>query len=313
MSATDDVARMLAMVPWLLAREGPTVDETMMAFDISEAQVHQDVERLNFCGLPGYRGGDLFECDLIGDRIVLSMADELRRPLRLGPAESVRMVLLLETAVRILDHDVPALLSGLAKVRRAAGVPDTVTVDVDTAATTWAAQLRHAVRAKKRVHFGYQGRADESPRRRSVDPWSVHVQAGQLYLQGHDIDAQDGRSFRLDRVTSLELSAEPVTTEAPASLPDPHYEPSPQDIRITLELAPRARWIAEVLEPESLVDRKNGGAKIVVRTDAPRWIEQLVLQGSGQARVIAPKSFRDGVAQRASAALARYDRVTARA
>lgn len=307
MSATEDVARMLALVPWLLARDAPTVEETRAAFGISEQQLREDVERLNFCGLPGFRGGDLFECDLIGDRIVLRMADELRRPLRLGPAEAVRLVLLVQTALSILDGDLGHLRSGLEKLRRAAGVPPTIMVDVEPEAVALGRRLRTAVAQGHRVSFDYQGRADDAPRRRTVDPWAVHVEGGQLYLQGHDLDAGAGRSFRLDRIGSLEVTTEPRQHQAPARLRPPGYEPADDDLRVSLELAPSARWLAEALDPDEVTERRSGGARVVVHTDAPVWLERLVLQAAGGARITAPKALREQVRSRVDAALARYD------
>ena len=94
MSATDDVARMLTLVPWLLERPGASLAETAAAFGVDERTVRRDLlDHLDFCGLPGLGGGDLFTVDLSGDRIVVSMADELQRPVRPTPAEALQLVL----------------------------------------------------------------------------------------------------------------------------------------------------------------------------------------------------------------------------
>lgn len=306
MSATEDVARMLALVPWLLARDAPTVSQAVEAFGISEEQLRADVERLNFCGLPGFRGGDLFECDLIGDRIVLRMADELRRPLRLGAAEAVRLVLLLETATGLLD-DVPALRTGLAKVRRAAGVPESVTVEVVQEAAGAARTCRQAIRDGKQVTLEYQGRRDDAPRTRRIDPWAVHVEGGRLYLQGHDLDADDARSFRLDRAAKVAIVDQPLTHAPPAELRAPRYQAGPDDLKVTLRLDPAGAWVADALDPDEVTERKDGGLTAVVRTDAPAHLETLVLHAAGAARISRPKAVREGLLERVDQALAAYE------
>lgn len=306
MSASTDVARLLALVPWLLARPGVTVEEAAETFDVSQDQLKVDLSHLDFCGLPGLKGGDLFEVDLVGEHIHVKMADELRRPLRLGPSEAVRMVLILETAVSVLDDELPALRSGLAKVRLSAGVPSTVTVDVTDERPELASALRDAVRRGRRVRFGYLGRGDDAPRDRTVEPWAVRVEGGRLYLQGHDVDAQAARTFRLDRVTELAVLDDAATLPTPAQLPAPRWAPHEDDLEVVLELAPGGRWVAEALTPESIKERAGGATVVTVRTDAPRWVETLVLQAAGAATIASPAANREALAHRVDAALARY-------
>lgn len=306
MSATHDVARLLALVPWLLARPGVTVTEAAETFGVSEQRLRDDLRQLDFCGLPGSRGGDLFEVLLVGDHVHLSMADELRRPLRLTPAEAVRMVLVLETATRLLDAELPALRSGLAKVRLAAGVPPTVTIDVDDPALALAPTLRRAIRERRRVTFGYRGRADDAHRERVVEPWAIRAEGTRLYVQGHDVAADDVRSFRLDRVRDLALLDDAATAPVPDDVPAPRYEPHPDDVVVAITLRPEGRWLAEVLEGEELVERDDGSMLLTVRTDAPRWIQTLVLQAAGAAAIHAPDPLRIELLDRVDTALARY-------
>lgn len=307
MSATEDVARLLALVPWLLSRPGVTIAEAAETFGVPEQRLRADLVQLDFCGLPGSRGGDLFEVLLVGDHVHLSMADELRRPLRLTPAEAVRMVLLLETATRLLDAELPALRSGLAKVRLAAGVPSTVTVDVDDPIGL-VPSLRRAIREGVRVRFGYRGRADDVHRDRLVEPWAIRAEGTRLYLQGHDVDAGDGRSFRLDRLRDLVLLDDVATSPKPLDLPAPRYEAHPDDLEVDLVLLPRGRWVAEALDGDALVDRDDGTLGLRVRTDAPRWVQALVLQASGAATIDSPQQLRTELLARVDRALARYGR-----
>ncbi len=306
MSASKDVGRLLALVPWLLSRPGVTVGEAAETFDVSIDQLKNDLSHLDFCGLPGLRGGDLFEVDLVGEHIHVRMADELRRPLRLGPSEAVRMVLVLETAASVLEGELPALRSGLAKVRLAAGVPTTVTVDVTDERPELATGLRDAVRRGVRVQIGYRGRGDDAPRDRVVEPWAVRVEGGRLYLQGHDLEADAARTFRLDRITELRLLDDASNHPVPGELPTPQWAPHEDDLEVVLDLAPQGRWVAEAITPEHVQEHADGGARVVVRTDAPRWVETLVLQSSGAATIETPADLRASLAGRVDRALARY-------
>jgi hypothetical protein len=125
-SAAGDVARMLTLVPWLLERPGASLTETAEQFGVDERTIRRDLGHLDFCGLPGLGGGDLFEVELVGDRIVVRMADELRRPLRPTPREALRLVLTVDAVAEALGDELPALRSAVAKVRDALGIPEVV-------------------------------------------------------------------------------------------------------------------------------------------------------------------------------------------
>jgi len=306
-TAADDVARMLTLVPWLIERPGASVAETAAAFGVDERTIRRDLSHLDLCGLPGLGGGDLFEVDVVGDRIVVRMADELSRPLRPTPREALRLVLTADAVLEVLGDELPALRSAVVELRAALGIPQ-VTADVvgpDPAAAVPAA--RRAIADHNRVRLTYQGRGDDAPRDRKVDPWALHVTDGVWYLQGHDHDAAAMRTFRLDRVGGLEVLDLPVTVPAPDDLPAPRYAPGPDDLEVELELDASAAWLLDAVEAEEVIPVDHGN-RVRLRTDAPGWVARLVLMAGGGARVASPASLAEEVRGQADRALARYRR-----
>ncbi len=306
MSATEDVARMLTLVPWLLERPGADLREAAEVFGVDTSTIRSDLSHLDFCGLPGLGGGDLFEVDLVGDRIVVRMADELRRPLRPTPREALRLVLTVDAVAEVMGDELPALRSAIEKVREATGVAATTADVLEPVATTWTSMAREAVAAGRRVRLEYQGRSDERPQSRRVDPWALHVREGVFYLQGHDLEADDRRTFRLDRVASLEVLDEPITHPAPDQLPPPRYAPSEDDLEVELVLAPAARWLLDAVDADEVEEGDEGRARVRLRTDAPRWLCRLVLMAGGEAVVASPEALREEVAALASRTRDRY-------
>ncbi|MDX6274792.1 MAG: proteasome accessory factor, partial [Frankiales bacterium] len=61
MSASNRLARLLAMLPWLTAHPGVTWADAAQEFGISESQLVDDLQLLFVCGLPGYLPGDLID------------------------------------------------------------------------------------------------------------------------------------------------------------------------------------------------------------------------------------------------------------
>ena len=307
MSATDDVARMLTLVPWLLERPGADVHETASTFGVDVGTIRRDLSHLDFCGLPGLGGGDLFEVDLMGDSIVVRMADELRRPLRLTPREALRLVLTVDAVAQVLGDEVPELRSAVAKIRRATGVAEATADVLEPEATRWTARAREALASGRRVRLSYQGRDDDRPQARLVDPWALHVREGAWYLQGHDVGVGDRRTFRLDRAADLVVLDEQAAHPAPAALPAPRYAPGPDDLEVELELSSRGRWLMDALDLDEVHELDDGGARIRLRTDAPRWLVRLVMMAGGEAVVVSPPQLRAQVAERARRAAGRYE------
>lgn len=306
MSAIDDVARMLALVPWLLERPGASVSETAEAFGVSEATIRRDLEQhLDFCGLPGLGGGDLFDVSITGDRIVVSMADELRRPLRPTPAEALGLVLGLDAVAEVLTDELPALRSAVDRVRAALGVPEQVADVVDPPVSALALQARGALAAGRRVQLRYQGRRDHAPRTRTVEPFAVRLVRGAWYLQGRDVEVDQLRTFRLDRASGLRTIEEPIASTPPRQLPEPTYQPGPDDLEVVLRCAPSARWVADAVEVDERREGPDGQLEVAFSTDAPRHVLRLVLSAGGGVEVLAPGWLRDDVAAAADAALAR--------
>lgn len=310
MSATDDVARMLTLVPWLLERPGATVAETAEAFGVSEAAIRADLNHLDFCGLPGLGGGDLFEVTILGDEISVRMADELRRPLRLTPRESLRLVLTAEAVAGAFGADLPALHSALDKIREAAGMPAEVSVQVAEDGSQWLASLREAITTGREVAMTYRGRDESSGgSERRLDPWALHVASGTWYVQGHDHRSDERRTFRLDRIVTLELLEDPSRHPRPeGELPPPGYAAGPDDLTVTLRVPASGAWLAEAIEDAEVVAGADGVHEVVFRTDAPRWAARLVLMGGPGVEVLAPPELAAAVGDEAGRALSRYDR-----
>ncbi|MEX0869218.1 MAG: WYL domain-containing protein [Nitriliruptoraceae bacterium] len=300
--ATSDVSRMLALVPWLLERPGASVDEAAAAFGVDASVIRTDLAHLDFCGLPGLGGGDLFEIDLVDDRVVIGMADELRRPLRPTPREALRLIVTVDAVADLLADDLPALPRALDKVRRALGIDASLADVVTETVPPVVAAMRQALRDERRVIVTYQGRNDATPRERTVDPWALHVEDGKWYLVGHDLTAGDSRTFRLDRASAVQVTEDDVVHPPPERLPLPRYRPSGDDLEVVLDVANHARWVLDAMDVDDVTERADG-ARVRVLTDAPIWIARIVLMAAGGVRVLAPDHVRALVLEMVDTAL----------
>jgi proteasome accessory factor C len=310
--ATDHLPRLLALVPWLLAHPDTPVGEVAEQFGVDEKQVRRDLELIWMCGLPGHGPGDLIDVVYDGDRVSLSNADTISRPLRLAPDEALALVAALRALLGL-----PGLVAtqavdrALAKLEAAAGgVGDEVGVAPEPAADPGVvATVADALGAGRRLRMTYWVPARDEASERDVDPIRMFTADGVPYLVGWCRRVDDVRTFRLDR--ALEMTALDVPAEVPPearqrALDAGVFTPSPDDRVVTLELEPAGRWVADYYPCESVTERGDGGLVVTMRARDDAWLRRLALGLAGTGRVVAPSELAAEVRDAASIALDRY-------
>jgi proteasome accessory factor C len=93
----------------------------------------------------------------------------------------------------------------------------------------------------------------------------------------------------------------------PRNLDDGLFQPSADDILVTLELDPAAYWVVEYYQCETVEELPDSDRlRVGLRTPDTRWVARLVLRLGGAARIVAPVELADRVRDQARAALAQY-------
>jgi len=313
--AADRLSRLLAMVPYLLQRQGVPLAEAARHFEISEDELVADLELLFVCGTPGHLPDDLIEADWESGQVYLGNADTIARPLRLGIDEAVALLVGLRTLGEVPgEGDRDALEGALAKLSAATGelaaAAAAVHVDLEPGAGEQALQAsRDALRRRRRLHLRYLVPSRDETTERDVDPMRVVSLDGRWYLEAWCHRAEDVRLFRLDRVqdaTVLDEPGEPPAHAVGRDLDDALFRPGDQDLVVTLELQPAARWVLDYYPVEDVAELPDGGLRIRLRTADPGWVRRLALRLGGHARVLDPPEVADAVAHAAGASLAAY-------
>ena len=89
--------RLLALVPYLLARPGVRLSEVAATFGVTEDRLRKDLNLLWVCGLPGHGPGDLIDVEFEGETVTLTEPAGVTRPLRLTVDEALALVVALRT------------------------------------------------------------------------------------------------------------------------------------------------------------------------------------------------------------------------
>jgi proteasome accessory factor C len=314
-TATDRLQRLLALVPYVVSRKAVGMAETAAAFGVSERQL---VDDLNMLWCVELRSPDPYcpiDLSYEGGEIVISEAESIDRPLRLGVDEASALLVALRMLAELPGMgDRSALGRTIAKLEAAAGaaaMPSAqVTVQVDDGAGS--AVLTHvtaALAGGRRLHLSYYVPGRDEATERDVDPMRLVMVDGRRYLEGWCRSAEAVRLFRLDRVLGIEvldIAAEVPPQAEPVDVDQGLFRPSPADTRVVLELATAGRWVAEYYPCDEVAELGDGRLRVSLRTPDTQWVRRLALRLGEDGRVVAPAGLAAQVGQDARAALAQY-------
>lgn len=290
------------MLPWVIANPGVMTDEVCERFGYTKRELMADLDLVFVCGLPGYGPGDLMVAYIDEDEVVVDMADYFSAPLRLNPAEALGL-LAAGMALASTGQAPPALERAVAKLSSVL-VPDAQEAfSVDLAVNSdHVDTLRHGASDHRVIDIVYTSLASGATKQRSIEPWSVFSALGNWYVSAHCRTAQAERVFRVDRIRSAQLTDEQF--DPPASVPPPEvrYTPSEDDIRATIRLGPRSRWVAEYY-PVTEID---GEGTVGFSASDVRVIARLMLRLGEDAELIDGDEVADDLAGLRSRILHRY-------
>ncbi len=305
-AAQDRLARLLAVVPWVAARDGPDIAEVCQRFAVSERELLDDLDLLFLCGVYPFTPDSLIEVDVADGRVWIRFADYFRRPLRLTAPEGLALLGAGSALVAVPGADAGgALARALDKLATVLGVgaDDSVAVELGPAPPEVLELLQRAAVEHRQVEFDYYSFGRDSSGIRRVEPWEVFNARGQWYLSGFCHGAGGQRLFRLDRINGTTMLD--VTFTPPSAPPDRQtYHPQDSGQAIVLDLAAPARWIAQQYPNLGVEERPDGALRVTLPVSERAWLERLLLRAGSWATVVKG----DAAVGRAAAAriLSRY-------
>ena len=313
-TSAERLRRLLALVPYVVTRQAVGLAETAAAFGMTERELIDDLNLAWCVELKSPEPYCPIDLSYEDGLVTISQAESIARPLRLAADEASALLV----ALRMLAEaggDSEAVTRLIAKIEDAAGASaapsSQLTIQIDHPNGPGVpAAVDAALAAGKRVHLRYHVPGRDEATERDVDPIKLVVDQGRPYLRGWCRLAEGVRNFRLDRVLDLEvldLPAEVHAEEEPFDGVGGLFRPSEADVRVELELAASARWVAEQYPYESLTELGDGRLRVALRTPDTSWVRRLALRLGEEGRVIAPAELAEQVRAAAAAALALYD------
>lgn len=316
-TAPDQVARLLALVPYLLARGEVRLDDAAAHFGTDADQIERDLRLLFMTGLSPGLPGDLIEVDLDaleGDRVIrVDNADYLARPVRFSPAEATALVVALRTMVEAAPDEARDVIERtLTKLEQAAGQDGEELLRLHVAPTPLETSavvpvLESAIRHGRQVELTYHVPSRDEESRRVVDPRGLARVEDLLYLDAWCHTAQGDRAFRVDRILDATELDTPVADPAarPRDLTGGWFSDA-ETTTVTLRLAPPARWVMEYYQVRAQRPGPDDTVDVDLEVASEQWVRSLLLRVAPHATLLAPAHHAAAIAASARAALRHY-------
>jgi predicted DNA-binding transcriptional regulator YafY len=332
-TAETQLERLLYILPAAARGEGVPIRELAAALDVDDTTVLRDLQEATARSFHHPGGStEAFTITIFRGRVHVHAPDEFRRPVRLTQREALALGLGLRSlAADEADQRRADIIALARRLECELAAPDAARQDDHAAATSHARAIAEsdveydalplalafdddgfrglvadAIELRCTCDFAYLKPGSPAPALRRVAPWRLVYADGTWYAAAHDMDRDEMRFFRLDRVLAVTLHDGQHAPPPPPDLDDRLRAGAPfiarDDVDVSVHYSPAiARWICERVP---CAGRPDGSAVLSHRVADERWLVRHVLQYGGEAMVVEPPAARQWVAAAAEALIA---------
>jgi predicted DNA-binding transcriptional regulator YafY len=280
------------------------VPDLCESLQLSEEELREDIDVLNVVNFGG--GSYVVYAEVKGDEIEVDpepYGDSFARPARLLPLEAKALV----AAIDLLGEHLPegSLASARKKIVDALGQDPAVEgLQITTAAgddSEVARVVSRAIADRKVLEIEYYKEVEDEFTTRRIEPY--HLLNGQegWYVHSFDLEREDSRSFRLDRMRSATVTDE---TFDPRPGIEPPVEGWPRTGEVPASRAARvwisperARWARE--DRRVVGELRDGSVVVELHYAGNDWLAREILKEAGDAVVLEPEDAREAVLETA--------------
>lgn len=279
----ERLSRILSIVPWIASHdEGVAIDEVSERFGLDRQELLADLDIALCIGIYPHYPGDYLNVEFDESWVRISYTNFFEHPPRLTHAEALALLAAGVVASTQPGYDDRgALARGVDKLARALGIDISEGLDVVVSPAEAGAysELYGAVRDRRVVHLSYFSHARNTETERDIEPLRLFSAEGATYVDAFCRSTGEARLFRLDRITAFT-----VTDEVFDAPDDGDTEAGDRSIRlgdelprVTLELPPEHRWVADTYPVDAFEEVDDGRYRVTLAVSARPWLERLLL------------------------------------
>ena len=293
----ERTARLLDLVPYINTHQGIALKDLAAVFEVSNAQMVNDLTTLWMCGLPGYTPLELMDLDFESGYVNISNAPTLAKPRSVTFDEGVALILGLDLLRATIPTDRSDLLEKIdslsARLSSIINLNSTFSVIAPINQGVSAA-IDEALASRSSLEIEYHSMYRDEITQRTIFPIEIIQVEGQQYLSSYCYSATDFRQFKLDRIQKA------IVTQESKTIPDDATDT--QRINSRLKVLKPTREIAERFSRQDL----KAGSEFDFQTYSQQWLERSILSSGDGMALLTPPEIRASIAQMAQSMLDRY-------
>ena len=293
----ERTARLLDLVPYINTHQGIALKDLAAVFEVSNAQMVNDLTTLWMCGLPGYTPLELMDLDFESGYVNISNAPTLAKPRSVTFDEGVALILGLDLLRASIPTDRSDLLEKIdslsARLSSIINLNSTFSVIAPINQGVSAA-IDEALASRSSLEIEYHSMYRDEITQRTIFPIEIIQVEGQQYLSSYCYSATDFRQFKLDRIQKA------IVTQESKTIPEDATDT--QRINSRLKVLKPTREMAERFSRQDL----KAGSEFDFQTYSQQWLERSILSSGDGVALLTPPEIRASIAQMAQSMLDRY-------
>ena len=301
-SALDRTARALDLVPYLLEHQGISIAELAQVFGVSEKQINDDLILIHMCGLPGYTPLELIEMYYEDGYVTVSDPQSLNKPRSMNSSEITSLLVSLDLLKSVRSDSISDEIEALKiKLKSSLSFENPYVVVVDSKNSEMVEKIEAAIAKGNALNIVYlSGQKDETTER-LILPLEIYQANNNTYLNAWCQTSMGDRTFRVDRVLSLETSNGSAINYTPAS-----QQHKSGFSNVKLVVSKEARHFIE--ENRAIIESVEDGEvfQAMLHPIDVEWLIRTILGFGSGIQVVAPKALATDIQDRARAIRALY-------
>ena len=302
MNVANRINRVLSIMSIVSQNQGITVEELALKVGMKPRNLMKELDFISLVGKPPFKPDDYVDIYVDNKQVFIEFDQKLNRPLRFTKAEAIAILLSLE----LLDPevDVRSVESLKEKMENAikesvdqyTPLKEMVLLDNPTRLVSeYFSIIREAIASNEKLKIEYYSLNKNQTRPRIIRPYLLNKNLGNWYLTGYCELRKDLRTFRFERIQSVEKTGK--TFKFPDDFDAGKYsqEQSPEkfsgqhkvEIYFDSYLAP---WIREAWSSQ-VQDCADGGVILTTYCDSFEFSSRLVLGSTPHVKPLSPESF----------------------
>ncbi|MCH3965440.1 MAG: YafY family transcriptional regulator [Clostridium sp.] len=298
------INRLFEIVYILLGKKITTAKELAERFEVSVRTIYRDIDTLSSAGIPIYasqgKGGGI---SLLDDYVLNKSV--------LSEIEQDEILFALQSLTITQNPETDRVLSKLSSLFNKS---KTNWIEVDR--SPWGSDknktceftiLKNAILNHQIIEFNYFNASGEKSHRK-VEPVKLLFKVHAWYLQGFCLSKNEYRTFKISRMSDVQITQEIFADRLLEELPEDQKEQRTQKwIDVQLQISPHGAYrVFDEFNEKEITKNQDGSFTIVTALPESKWLFNYILSFGADVEVLAPQNIREMIQNKLDEVIWKY-------